>query len=65
MIGIANRCIADLKLDERRSDGRDADEIAGVEDDFAGTLAARADVRAGLALRYGADLSARERPTTA
>lgn len=70
MIGIANRCIADAAAQGRRLGVGDG-EAAGVTDDFAAGLAARSDVRAAvaelderdrelLALRYGADLKARE-----
>lgn len=70
MIGIANRCIADALAEGRRLGGGDA-EPAGVVDDFAADTAARSDLRAAmallderdrelLALRYGADLKARD-----
>lgn len=49
MIGIANRCITDAKLEDGRRNGRGVEEFASVEDDFAGALAAWADVRTAVA----------------
>lgn len=70
LIGIANRCIADSFADGKRLGGGDADAV-GVVDDFATDTAVRSDLRAAvarlderdrelLALRYGANLKAKE-----
>ena len=71
MIGIANRCIADALAAGGRRAVSEAGDATGMVDDFAGGLADRADLQAAmallderdrelLALRYGADLPARE-----
>lgn len=72
LIGIANRCIADALAEGKRLGGGGGEaESARTVDDFAADTAARSDLRAAmaqlderdrelLALRYGADLKARE-----
>jgi len=71
MIGIANRCIAD-ELGKRGSHvDAEVEYLGGVQPDFSADLVARSDIwdavgrldereRLLIALRYGADLSARE-----
>ena len=71
LIGIANNCLADARPEAPRRVDRDVDELIGSQDDFTAALAERADLYAAvarldeidrelLALRYGADLSARQ-----
>ena len=71
LIGIANNCLADTRPAAARRVDRDVDELIGSQDDFTAALAERADLYAAvarldevdrelLALRYGADLSARQ-----
>ncbi len=71
MIGIANRCIADALRERGRRLDVQVEDFAGVQADFSADLALRSDIRAAvgrleerdrelIALRYGADLSARE-----
>ena len=71
MIGIANRCIADTFRERSQRVAAEVDHIPGAQEDFSSELVARSDVRAAvgrlderdrelIALRYGADLSARE-----
>ena len=71
MIGIANRCIADVLRERSRRLDVQVEDLAGVQSDFSADLAMRSDIRAAvgrleerdrelIALRYGADLSARE-----
>ena len=71
MIGIANRCIADTFRERAQRVAAEVDHIQGAQEDFSSEVVARSDVRAAvgrlderdrelIALRYGADLSARE-----
>jgi RNA polymerase sigma-70 factor (ECF subfamily) len=71
MIGIANRCIADAVAERGRRVDASADEVEGVQPDFSSDVVARSEIREAvarlgardrelIALRYGADLSARE-----
>lgn len=71
MIGIANRCIADMFRERSRRVAAEVDDLGGAEEDFSTDLVAHSDIRAAvgrlderdrelIALRYGADLSARE-----
>ena len=71
LIGIANRCIADTMRDSGRRVDADVDALLGETGDFAAGVAARSDLHAAvaqldardrelIALRYGADLRARE-----
>jgi RNA polymerase sigma-70 factor (ECF subfamily) len=71
MIGIAKRCIADALSERGRRVDIPVDELGGVEVDFSSEVVARSDIhramdgledrdRELIALRYGADLSARD-----
>jgi RNA polymerase sigma factor (sigma-70 family) len=71
MIGIANRCIADAVEERGRRVDAPVDEVEGVQPDFSSEVVDRSEIREAvsrlderdrelIALRYGADLSARE-----
>ena len=71
LIGIANNCIADTWPEAGRRVDLDVEELIGTQDDFTAGVAERADLYAAvarlddrdrelIALRYGADLSARQ-----
>ena len=71
MIGIARRCIADALSERGRRVDTPVEELVGVQPDFSSEVASRSDLRRAvealedrerelIALRYGADLSARE-----
>jgi RNA polymerase sigma-70 factor, ECF subfamily len=71
MIGIANRCIADALGERSRRVDAPVDEPGGVQPDFSSEVVTRSEIRDAvhslderdrelIALRYGADLSARE-----
>ena len=72
LIGIANNCLADARPEGRRRVDGDVDELIGSQDDFARrrrrasrprtprSRTSTSSDRELLALRYGADLSARQ-----
>jgi RNA polymerase sigma factor (sigma-70 family) len=71
MIGIAKRCLADAHGNGAYRVDLDVDQLLGTQDDFTNGACERADLYAAighleerdrelLALRYGADLSARQ-----
>jgi RNA polymerase sigma-70 factor (ECF subfamily) len=71
LVGISSRCIADAMRGSGLRADADVERLAGATGDFAGDVAARSDVRAAvaqlderdrelIALRYGADLKAKE-----
>jgi RNA polymerase sigma factor (sigma-70 family) len=71
MIGIARRCIADAIREQGRRVDTPVEELGDVQPDFSSEIVVRSDLRHAvglleerdrelIALRYGADLSARE-----
>lgn len=71
MIGIANRCVADALRERGLRVDVQVDDFVGAQPDFSGDLVARSEIRDAverlddrdrelIALRYGADLKARE-----
>jgi RNA polymerase sigma-70 factor (ECF subfamily) len=71
MIGIAKNCLADARPDAARHSDADVEQLVDSKEDFTTGVAERADLHAAvarlderdrelLALRYGADLSARQ-----
>ena len=71
MIGIANRCVADVLRERGRRVDVQVEDFAGVQPDFSGDVVASSEIRDAverleprdrelIALRYGADLKARD-----